>query len=255
MSYPFFFIGPENISDDEIIIDGDEHRHLIKALRAKINEKIVVSDNKDYKYIAEISRINKNDSYLKIIKKIKIIPETTLITLFQCMLKRTSMELVIQKTTELGIYEIFPVKSIRVVAEDRDFDEKIKRWEKIAKEASKQSQRAYLPEIHKKILISEIRPADFDLLYISYEGQKKESLKRINIIEDLKNFISDRKDLNRQLRVGFLIGPEGGLEDNEAKMLKDKGAKLISLGENILKAETAAVALSSIIRYAADVFA
>ncbi len=254
MSYPFFFISPENISDTQIIINGDDHRHLIKVLRAKINEKIEVSDNKTYKYTAEIVQINKDNSHLRIIEKRKIIPETTLITLFQSLLKRTSMELVIQKASELGIYEIFPVKSVRVVAEDRNFEEKIKRWEKIAKEASKQSKRDYLPKIHKKILINDIKPADFDLLYLCYEELKKESFKKINIVNDLKSYIKNRKDVTGQLKIGFMVGPEGGFEKKEIEMLTLKGARPISLGNNILKAETAAIALSSIIRYSADVF-
>jgi len=254
MSYPYFFIDPENISADEIILEGDNHNHLIKVLRSKVKEIIEVSDNNNYRYIAEISEISKKDTLLKIIEKRKITSENIIITLFQCMLKRTSMELVIQKAAELGIQDFFPVKSKRVIVEDKDAEIKTKRWGKIAEEASKQCKRDFLLNIKDRISLDDISPSDFNVIYLPYEGLSKSSPGEINIIDDLKKLIGNNIDNKKPLRIGYIIGPEGGFEENEVSKLTLKGAKPISLGSNILKAETASIFLSSVIKYIASVF-
>ncbi len=254
MSYPYFFIKPANIHVNEIIIDGDNHNHLIKVLRAKIKDIIEISDNKNFRYITKISEINKKNTQLEIIERRKIIPENIIITLFQCMLKRNSMELVIQKSAELGINEIFPVKSRRVIIEDKSVDDKTKRWEKIAEEASKQCKRDFLLNINERISFDNIRPSDYDVLYLSYEELDSSSLKNANIIDGLGSLVKERSGASRSLKIGFVTGPEGGFEENEVKELAFKGAKPISLGSNILKAETASIFLSSIIKYTTSVF-
>lgn len=254
MSYPYFFIEPANINSGEIIIEGDNHNHLTRVLRAKLKDIIEFSDNKNYRYITKIIEINKKNTLLEIIERKKIAPENIMITLFQCMLKRTSMELVVQKAAELGINGIFPVKSRRVIIEDRSADDKTKRWGKIAEEASKQCKRDFILNINERISLTDIRPSDFDVMYLSYEELDKSSVKDINIIDDLKELIKKRSDSLQTLKIGFITGPEGGFEEKEIKDLVLKGAKPISLGSNILKAETASVFLASIIRYTASVF-
>ncbi|MDD3520571.1 MAG: RsmE family RNA methyltransferase [Actinomycetota bacterium] len=253
MSNPYFFIDSENISSNEIIIDGDNHNHLTKVLRARIKEKVDISDNKEYRYTAEIFEINKKRTLLKITEKRKITEEKIKISLFQCMLKRSSMELVIQKAAELGIYDIFPVKSKRVVTEDKSGVLKTKRWEKIAEEASKQCKRDFILKINGRISFDDIEPLSFDIMYLPYEELDKASLKEKNVINDLKD-LRDKANLSQNLKIGFIIGPEGGFEESEVHKLTLKGAKALSLGSNILKAETASIFLSSIIKYTSSVF-
>jgi 16S rRNA (uracil1498-N3)-methyltransferase len=164
------------------------------------------------------------------------------------------MELVIQKAAELGIQDFFPVKSKRVIVEDKDAEIKTKRWGKIAEEASKQCKRDFLLNIKDRISLDDIRPSDFNVIYLPYEGLSKSSPGKINIIDDLKKLIGNNIDNKKPLRIGYIIGPEGGFEENEVSKLTLKGAKPISLGSNILKAETASIFLSSVIKYIASVF-
>jgi len=254
MSHSYFFITPENVSEDKIILEGDEHNHLTKVLRAKLNEKVEFSDNISSRYIAQVFKINKKDTELKIIEKKSIFPENTLITLFQCILKRSSMELVIQKAAELGIYDLYPVNSKRVIVENKDDGTKIKRWDKIAKEASKQCKRDFMLKINEKISINEIVQDEFDMMYLPYEGVAPHTLEETNVIDDLVMFFKEKRTTCKTVKIGVIVGPEGGFDEQEVAFLSSYGAKPVSLGKNILKSETASIFISSVIKYVVDVF-
>jgi 16S rRNA (uracil1498-N3)-methyltransferase len=254
MSYPYFFITPENISEDKIILEGEPNNHLTKVLRVKLDTRVEFSDNIGSRYIATVFKINKKNTELRIIEKKDIFPENTQITLFQCMLKRSSMELVIQKAAEMGIYDLYPVKSKRVVVEDKDDDTKIKRWNKIAQESSKQCKRDFILKINEKVSLGEVVPDEFDLVYLPYEDIDPKTLKTANIIDDLIKLYKDKKTCFKNVKIGLIIGPEGGFEEREVNFLSSLGVKPVSLGKNILKAETASIFISSVIKYTASVF-
>jgi len=276
MSYPYFFISAENMTNDDVEIFGDDLNHLSKVLRLKIGDKVELSDNDKYKYSAEIINIKKDKAILKILNKTEIRKSLVNYFLFQCILKRNSMELVIQKATEIGIDFIIPVKSLRTVVNEKIDNQKLIRWNKISLEASKQSKRDFKSEVLSEINIKDINPSEFDIFFIPYEKESPLKMKDKNIINDLKIFIEDKlknKELlknskniefdkdkdsyidkfkNKSFKIGYIIGPEGGFEQNEAWQLIEKGASAISLGDNILKAETAAIFMASIIKYTLD---
>jgi 16S rRNA (uracil1498-N3)-methyltransferase len=277
MSYPYFFISGENISDDQIEILGDDLKHLSQVLRAKSGDKVEISDNSGYRYITEIIEIKKNRAQLKILDKsvIKKIPIE--VYLHQCILKRSSMELVIQKAAETGLSAVVPVKSKRVVAAEKKYNEKLPRWQKIALEASKQSKRNFKCDVLSELSLMDIDPGKFDIFYIPYEEINPEEMKKKNIVVSLKEILEERRKsqktasfflekpdcsknekltLNPEsiLKIGFIIGPEGGFEEREVELLANKGAVKLSLGRNILKAETAAIFMSSIIKYTLEIF-
>jgi len=279
MSYPYFFVSPEHVKNNSILITGDDAKHLIKVLRIKIKDMIEVSDNQSFRYIAEAVEIRKNEVLLEIIQrktishykdnfKIKVI-------LFQCLLKKSAMEFVIQKNTELGIDEIIPVRSKRVVVDAKIKSSKLYRWNKIAIEASKQCKRDFLLQVKDEILLENIKPQNYDLFYIPYEAIKYKDMissldanykcaKNINFLEFKKNnvfrdinfifkekkkLVSDKDKKKEEINIGFIVGPEGGFEIEEVNLLSNLGAIPISLGENILRADTASIFLSSIIKY------
>ena len=277
MSYPYFFISRENISGDQIEILGDDLKHLSQVLRAKPGDKVEISDNCQFRYITEIIEIKKNRAQLKILDKSEIKKSPIDVYLFQCILKRSSMELVIQKAAETGLSAVVPVKSSRVAAVEKKDNEKLSRWQKIALEASKQSKRNFKCEVLNEIGLTGIDPGQFDVFYVPYERIDPEEIKKKNIVFNLKEILKERKSGQKticafpgkedcsknekpilrpqaDLKIGFIIGPEGGFAESEVQLLADKGAVKLSLGRNILKAETAAIFVSSIIKYTLEIY-
>jgi len=277
MSHPYFFISRENISGSQIEILGDDLKHLSQVLRAKPGDKVEISDNCRYKYGTEIIEIKKNSAQLKILNKSEIIKSQIEVYLFQCILKRSSMELVIQKAAETGLNVVIPVKSSRIAVSEIKDNKKLLRWQKIALEASKQSKRNFKCEVLNELNLNDIDPGKFDVFYMPYEEIDPEEIKKKNIVVSLKEILEERRKrqktmsvvsgsedclkidkLNAEreadLKIGFIIGPEGGFAESEAQFLAKKGALRLSLGSNILKAETAAIFMSSIIKYILEIY-
>ena len=278
MSYPYFFISQDNIGEEYIEIFGDDLMHLSQVLRARKGEIVEVSDNLKFRYLTEIYDIKKNKAELKVLKKSEIKRSRFEIFLYQCLLKRSSMEMVIQKASEIGIDTVIPVKSKRVVVNEKTDSRKLARWQKIALEASKQCKRNFKSEILQEINIGEIKPDNFNIFFVPYEETEKKEIKKINIIDSLKDIIAACSKNNQKsengmeilsekstlqlssntessnLKIGFLIGPEGGFEEKEIAQLSKNKALPVSLGDNILKAETAAIFMSSIVKYLLTVY-
>jgi len=276
MSHPYFFISRENISGGMIEILGDDLKHLSQVLRARPGDKVEISDNCKYRYDAEIVGIKKNSAQLKIVGKSEIIKSPIEVYLFQCILKRSSMELVIQKAAETGLNAVIPVESSRVAVFEAKDQKKLLRWQKIALEASKQSKSNFKCEVLGETDLTDIDPGKFDVFYMPYEETDPEEIKKKNIVISLGKILKDRRERQKNssaalerkdcakvnksnaaadaLKIGFLIGPEGGFEESETLFLAGKGAVMLSLGSNILKAETAAIFMSSIVKYILEIF-
>ncbi|MCX6346375.1 MAG: RsmE family RNA methyltransferase [Actinobacteria bacterium] len=277
MSHPYFFISRENISGSQIEILGDDLKHLSQVLRAKPGDKVEISDNCRYKYGTEIIEIKKNSAQLKILNKSEIIKSQIEVYLFQCILKRSSMELVIQKAAETGLNVVIPVKSSRIAVSEIKDNKKLLRWQKIALEASKQSKRNFKCEVLNELNLNDIDPGKFDVFYMPYEEIDPEEIKKKNIVVSLKEILEERRKRQKimsvvsgsedypkidklnagreaDLKIGFIIGPEGGFAESEVQFLAKKGALSLSLGSNILKAETAAIFMSSIIKYILEIY-
>ena len=155
------------------------------------------------------------------------------------------MELIIQKGTELGVTEFIPVslkRSIVKISSGKDENKKIDRWQKIAEVAAKQSMRDIVPKVRHieniKNICNQIK--DYDIVLIAYE------LEEDNYI---KNELLKIKKNNSNYKIAVVIGPEGGIDTEEIEDLKKAGAKIVSLGKRILRTETVALQVSSIIMY------
>lgn len=242
-----FFVKTNQISDNYINILGEDVNHIKNVLRMQINDEINIcnmDNSKNYlcKIIAEDSQLIKT----KIVMELKSKSEDDLsITIFQGLPKADKMELIIQKSTELGVKQIAPLQLERCVTKiDKKTEEKkIKRWQKIAEVAAKQSGRDIVPKINNIIDIKNICNiiSNYDIVLVAYENEKNNSLK--NEIEKLKQI------KNKSVKIGIIIGSEGGLEEKEVEMLKNSGVKSITLGNRILRTETVALTLISIIMY------
>jgi 16S rRNA (uracil1498-N3)-methyltransferase len=234
MSYSYFFTDTESITGDRIKITGEDLNHLVNVLRNRIGDKVYISDNESYKYKTEIVDINKNEVILHIIDRKKINRKVPSVTLYQCVLKKNSMEFVIQKSTEIGVDRIIPVISGRVITDKKKIAGKVERWQKISDRASKQCGRDFKCEVLLPEDIYHIKISDYNLFFIPYEGGTDD--KALIEINDISS-------------IGYIIGPEGGFENSEVSFLKGKKAREIKFGKNIYRSETAAIYFLSVLDY------
>ena len=244
---PKFFIKDEQLKDNKITIIGEDVKHISNVLRMKIGEKIQVCNiDTNENYSAELELISKEKVVCNVIEKIKSQAESNLnLKIFQGIPKSDKMELIIQKSTELGVKEIIPVDMERCVSKisGKDEKKKLERWQKISEVAAKQSGRDMIPKIRNVMKIKQICQEinDYDMLIVPYEKAEGYSFK--SAIEEMKS-----KNRNN-LVVGIVIGPEGGFESAEIDELELSGAKIVTLGKRILRTETVALAMSSVIMY------
>ena len=204
------------------------------------------SDN----YIVEIESFNKEDITCKIIEKCNDNAESNVkVHIYQGLPKADKMELIIQKSVELGVNKITPIEMKRCVVklDGKDKTKKVERWQKIAEVAAKQSRRDIIPEICQIKSVKEISEmfSEYDLVLLCYENERDTFIKDV-----LKNDDLIKKSENKnEIKIAVIIGPEGGIDISEVEYMKQNGAKVISLGNRILRTETVAISLLSIIMY------
>ena len=244
---PKFFVNTNQIKENEIIIIGQDVNHIKNVLRKEIGNKLEICNKDDSKnYLVEIMKLEKEQIICNIIKSIDSNTESNVyINVFQGLPKSDKMELIIQKGIELGASEITPVAMKRCVVKisSKDENKKIQRWQKIAEVASKQCGRNMIPNINNIIDVKDICNIidDYDTVLVAYENEKENKLK--DALKSLKQMAKSN------YKLAIVIGPEGGFEPNDINLLKGKGAKIITLGSRILRTETVALNMISIINY------
>ena len=244
---PKFFVSSNQIKNEKIIIVGKDVNHIKNVLRLNIDDDINVCDkDTGENYICGINKISNEEIECNIFKEIVSNSESNIyINIFQGIPKSDKMELIIQKCVELGVCEITPVEMKRCVSkiDDKSKNKKIERWKKISEVSAKQCGRDIIPKINNIIDIKNICNciSEYDIVLLAYENEKNNTLKN-----ELKNL---KIKNNKKLKIGIIIGPEGGLDIDEVKLLKESKAKCITLGNRILRTETVAFVLTSIIMY------
>jgi len=246
---PKFFVTEEQIENSSITIKGQDVKHIKNVLRKKPGDQLTICITEhSLDYLCEITNIADETISCNILKKLENNVESNIkVTIFQGLPKADKMELVIQKSVELGVYDITPIEMKRCVVKlnEKDKNKKIERWQKIAEVASKQSGRNIIPKINKIISIKEICNLyeQYDIVLVAYENEEKNTLK-----EELNKVKAQMSD-QEQIKIGVLIGPEGGIAPEEIELLNKSGAKIITLGKRILRTETVALNVLSIIMY------
>lgn len=229
-----FFVSTDNRQGDCYIISGSDYNHIKNVLRMNEGDKFLVSCNKSSD-LCRLEGFCGETAIAKIIEE--SFKDTSLpleIHLFQGLPKSDKMELIIQKTVELGVAKIIPVEMHRCVVKLEDKKKKTKqsRWQAISESAAKQSKCNTVPEVcevltYKKALEEAKK---LDLILVPYECKEGMTATK-QALQNLKNIKS----------VGIFIGPEGGFEESEITDAISSGAKVISLGKRILRCETAAI--------------
>ncbi len=227
-----------NVIEKQVVLSEEDVRRLTKVMRARQGEKIeVVSD--EQVFLAQITSLRP----LKIIVLERIKEDNELrnkVILITSVLKGEKMDLVLQKATELGVFEIVILQTERCVAKIRrdDVAFKLQRFQKILKEAAEQSKRRRIPNLYRVLDFSQLKEVKADIKMIAYEESKGKT----------KSFFTKLKEIeNEKQVVAVLIGPEGGFSEKEVKKANDRGYSKISLGRRILRAETASLYALSVI--------
>ena len=242
---PKFFVKNNQVCNEKITIQGEDVNHIINVLRLKKQDELNICniDNSE-NYIAQIEQISKTQIMCQIIEKMDSNAESNVeVSIYQGLPKSDKMELIIQKSVELGVKQIIPLEMKRCVVKlnDKDKLKKVERWNKIAEVAAKQSGRDLIPKICDIKNITQIINdfSKYDLVLLCYENEKNTFLKDV-----LKNI-----EHSFNIKIAVIIGPEGGIDISEVENMKQNGAKIISLGNRILRTETVALSILSIIMY------
>lgn len=229
-----FFVDPCARMGGSFRISGKDHNHICNVLRMQIGDTFLVS----CEGISSLCRLDCIEEEAVVAEIVEEDYRNTELPvrfyLFQGLPKGDKLELIIQKTVELGVAGIIPVEMSRCVMK---LDEKKKkarreRWQSIAESAAKQSKRNVIPEVSEVMTYKQAmgKAAEMDLFLVPYENER--------------GMVATREALSRiqhGMSVGILVGPEGGFDEKEVELARQAGAVVISLGSRILRAETAAV--------------
>ncbi|MDP3143730.1 MAG: RsmE family RNA methyltransferase [Candidatus Omnitrophota bacterium] len=236
-----FYTPPENIKEKIIIKDSSEIHHLKDVLRMKIGEETIIFDGKGNEYNAKINSLSNHEVVLLIIDKKEGGRKNLLQVCLACALpKKSKSEFIVEKATELGAQRVIPLKTVRTIVDLKGerAERKVERWQEIAVNASKQSQRKTVPKIEKihtfNQAMQEIKKYDLCLIPCLFGKRKK--------IEDLLMHFSGKS-------IMVFIGPEGDFTAEEVRLAIKSGCQLVTLGEQVLKVDSAAFYTLSVINF------
>ena len=227
-----------NLKDGWGELTGEEAHHVVKVHRYRINDVIEVVGNARV-FRGVISELQEGSVTVRIQAELPSSEPQLEVTLYQGLVKGDKLELIIQKAVELGVNRIVPVICRRsiVTLDEKKARERTVRWQRIAQEASKQSGRAKVPLIGQPLpLVDALTQDRSQLRMMAYEGGGT----------SLKACLDGHSAVQT---VSCLIGPEGGFEQSEVDMAKSHRYTIVGLGPRILRAETAPLALLSILMY------
>lgn len=240
---PRFFVTRSQVQEDEIVIRGNDVNHIKNVLRMHPGDEISISDGQGMDYFCRIKTMEREEIGLSIENSWKSYVELPVhLYLFQGLPKSDKMELIIQKAVELGVYEIVPVRTNRVIVklDEKKEEKKRARWQQIAESGAKQSGRGIVPEVKPVMRFRDALAyaSGLDGMIIPYE--KAEGIKETRkIISGLKGKKS----------IGIFIGPEGGFDEKEVEEAIGAGASAVTLGRRILRTETAGLAMLSVLMF------
>jgi len=236
-----FFVGPEQICENRAVINGPDVNHIRNVLRIKPGEKVLLNTGSDWDYLCEIREIGKEEIILSVVSENQSVRELPAkITLFQGLPKSDKMEWIIQKSVELGVSEIVPVLTRRVVVkwDDKKSAVKQKHWQGISEAAAKQSGRNRIPEVSVPI----------DFRSALNEMQKyKVRLIPYELAEDSEKTRKIISGICPGDSAAVFIGPEGGFEEEEISRAREAGIIPVTLGKRILRTETAGLVVLSLL--------
>lgn len=238
-----FFIQHSQIQEKRLYVEGADVNHIKNVLRMKHGDQVMISDGEGMQYLCTLEAFESGLVWFEIVdawKENRELPSK--LYLFQGLPKSDKMELIIQKATELGVYELIPAVTGRTVVklDEKKAQKKTARWNAIAESAAKQSGRSRIPQVREIMTFSEALAyaGDLDVLLIPYEKAEGMDATR-QAVEGIRPGQS----------VGIFIGPEGGFEEAEVEQAMACGALPVTLGRRILRTETTGFVVLSMLLY------
>lgn len=229
-----FYAPIENFAGESVTLDADETHHLRDVLRLAAGDEMSVFDGLGREFRCEISEIKKKSSLLKIITETKpASPESAFeITIAATVLNGEKYDLIVQKAVELGVVKLVPLQTVRGDVKTKDAARRLERWRRIALEATKQTGRANLMQIAEPITFDSLIANSTDDIVMLSE-------------RDGDNFST----VKAGKKITAIYGPKGGWDDGELELARSGGVAIVTLGGRILRAETAAIAITAILQH------
>lgn len=232
-----FFVEEKDLGEAvTVTLSREESLHAARVLRLKAGEEIRLLDGKNL-YSAELLQVNEKAVTARVMERLESPESSVQITLLQGLPKADKLEWIVQKSTELGCWDILPVEMARSVAKVERDEKRGKRQERlsrIALEAAKQSGRAHVPSVLAaqgfEAACRWLNGENFAAVFVAWEEEKSLSLSEA---------VRRAQGMGKLERIAVLIGPEGGISVDEWKKLEALGAVSVTLGKRILRTETA----------------
>lgn len=237
-----FFVDPQLLAESSAVISGELYNHMATVLRLGVGDAIILADGNGNEAAARITALDKGTLSI-VIEAATTNPATAgsiSITLFQGLPKGEKLDLILQKCTELGVDRIVPFIAERSVARlaGERLDKRVQRWEKIVREAARQSGRSRIPAIGFAAELKIALASDHSALkLLLWEGEQEHGLRSVLARSE------------QPASVAVIIGPEGGLTQAEAAAASMAGFMPVTLGRRILRTETAGPAVLAVLQY------
>ncbi|MBI3065971.1 MAG: 16S rRNA (uracil(1498)-N(3))-methyltransferase [Deltaproteobacteria bacterium] len=236
-----FFVPRKNIIHQRATVEGPELNHLKKVLRLGPGDPIIVFDDAGWEHEAVIRSLSAQAAEIEILRSFQAERESPLqLTLAVSLTKGEKMDFVVEKATELGVQAIAPFVSAYTVPklDQRKIEKRRERWQKIALAAAKQCGRTRIPKIFPvRDFEDMVQQTTGPLNLLFWEKEAHQTLKQVHATDP------------EAPSIFLVIGPEGGLSEQEANLAQRHGFKAIRLGRRILRAETAAVTAASLVQF------
>lgn len=236
MSLRRFVVAPDAITADTVVLRSGEAHHAAVVLRLQPGERVVVVDGSGLERVVELTSVSPEETTGRVLETRRGMPRPVELLLLQGVPRAAKMDDIVRMGTELGAAEIIPVLTRRTVAEGRG---RAARWRRIAAAAAKQSRRADVPVVPDPAPLVEALdrlPAD-TLVLVLWEGERTHTI------------ASALRREPRPGRVAVLVGPEGGLNEDEVRRAAEGGGVPVTLGPLVLRTETAGVAALAMVLY------
>jgi 16S rRNA (uracil1498-N3)-methyltransferase len=219
-------------------LDRDYRKRLVKVMRLKLGDTLHVF-TAGKKFECRLQQVSLEEIELKVLQEFPVPTPALHLRLGQAIPKGDRFEWLIQKATEIGVTEIFPLITDRTIVKPDNVADKVQRWNEIAEQAAGQSENSFPTMIHSPQSLSSFleQSVDSGLKLLLHERKDSSSLQRILI---------DHNNINR---ITFVVGPEGGWTKSETDLLLSSGYKLLHLGPRILRAETSGLVLATLLQY------
>jgi 16S rRNA (uracil1498-N3)-methyltransferase len=239
MSEPRFFVSGIHHPNEIVSIEGDDAHHISNVLRLRAGDRIEIIDSGARAFVAELSGNRKKLRVRLLEEKSRLPARRRRVDVAQAMPKSSKMDSIVEKSTELGVTAVLPFCSERTIVRSVG-EAKLQRWRRIARGAAEQCGRRDVPAVPEPVSFGALiaRFCAYDVVLFAWEGAIGEPLR-----QRLPQLLSHADS------VLVVVGPEGGFSHAEADAARRSGAEIVSLGERVLRTETAAPALLAILDY------